>query len=337
MTKISHPRTGYNQLWRTDAYDSLLTLARLFENPRIHTGTGYRTADKSVRGCTQCGRQKKRVEFSKNQWRKGYGASKCHDCITGGKEQSTGTEFHLSGFSGLCVGGWSTSIPNNGNSVSDNTSIAQAQAQVNREYITCDAADCEAIAPAIRCDCCEMAYYCSQACQNRHGYEHAPDCRSIDQMRDLFANQEEPNRDSMRGWAMATQLSGKRTFDALLAQAECIHQVDGDWEIAIELYKELLMRDQDSATPPQFRQVWMGLSRCFYEMGVYELAIHSGMAALEMNRHFPQAHKYVALAQRASGDYDAAIATMTRAVLYEAPWEDKNLESNRALLKQVVG
>lgn len=131
---------------------------------------------------------------------------------------------------------------------------------------------------------------------------------------------------------MATQLSGKRTFAALLKQAEYIHQADGNWETAVEQYKELLMRDQESGTAPEWRLVWMGLSRCFYEMGVYDMAINSGTAALEMNRHFPQAHKYIALALKASGDYDTAIATMTRAVLYEAPWDDKNLELNKALL-----
>jgi hypothetical protein len=316
MTKVSHPKTGYNQLWRSDAYDSLDTLAMLLQNPRIHTGKGYRTADKSVRGCTQCGCQKKKDEFSKNQWRKGPGLSKCQDCITD-KQQST----EPSG---------STYTPNNRNSVSD-IPCCTTQAQVSREYITCDAASCEAVTPAIRCTCCQMAYYCSQACQSRHWHEHAPDCIPIDQMR----NWKEPDTENKRGWAMATQLSGKRTFDALLAQAEYIHQADGQWETAIEHYKELLMRDLESATPPQWRQVWMGFSRCFYEMGVYDRAIDSGMLALEMNRHFPQAHKYIALSQKATGDYDAAIATMTRAVLYEAPWDDKNLELNKALLKQL--
>ena len=41
MTKVSHPKSGYNQLWRGDAYDSLVTLKSLFKNPRIHTGKGY--------------------------------------------------------------------------------------------------------------------------------------------------------------------------------------------------------------------------------------------------------------------------------------------------------
>jgi len=101
---------------------------------------------------------------------------------------------------------------------------------------------------------------------------------------------------------------------------------------------EILMKyEQEPASPPQWRQVWMGLSRCYYEMGMYDKAIQSGMGALEMNRHFPQAHKYVALSQKAIGDYDAAKATMSRAVLYEAPWEDKNLELNKALLRQIIG
>jgi len=120
-------------------------------------------------------------------------------------------------------------------------------------------------------------------------------------MRRAFAAQEKPDPQMKRGWAMATKLSGKRTFDALLHQAEYIHQADGQWEAAIALYMEILMKyEQEPASPPQWRQVWMGLSRCYYEMGMYDKAIQSGMGALEMNRHFPQAHKYVALSQKQS-------------------------------------
>ena len=96
------------------------------------------------------------------------------------------------------------------------------------------------------------------------------------------------------------------------------------------------MRDQKSDIPPQWRQVWMGFSCCFYEMGVYDKAIHSGIAALEMNRHFPQAHKYVAMAQKASGNHALAINTMKNAVLYETPWDDKNIEKNRDLLREIT-
>ena len=75
---------------------------------------------------------------------------------------------------------------------------------------------------------------------------------------------------------------GKQTSATLLAQAEYIYRADGQWERAIELYTNILIRDQKSDTPPQWRQVWMGFSCCFYEMGVYDKAIHSGTIALEM-------------------------------------------------------
>ena len=81
MTKLSHPTSGYNQLWRSNAYDSVASLAAIFENPRVHTGKGYRKAANAVRGCVKCGQEKKRGEFSNNQWRKGQGESKCTSCV----------------------------------------------------------------------------------------------------------------------------------------------------------------------------------------------------------------------------------------------------------------
>jgi hypothetical protein len=71
MTKLSHPTSDYNQLWHTEAYDSAASLADLFANPRMNTGTGYRDASSSVRGCAKCGLQKKRADYSKNQSRLG--------------------------------------------------------------------------------------------------------------------------------------------------------------------------------------------------------------------------------------------------------------------------
>mmetsp|Transcript_23463 Transcript_23463/g.47605 ORF Transcript_23463/g.47605 Transcript_23463/m.47605 type:complete len:396 (-) Transcript_23463:498-1685(-) len=81
MTKLSHPKSGYNQLWRSMAYDSEETLKAILDNPRTHTGKGHRTADKAKRGCILCGVLKDRKEFSKNQWRKNVGDSKCIECV----------------------------------------------------------------------------------------------------------------------------------------------------------------------------------------------------------------------------------------------------------------
>ena len=146
----------------------------------------------------------------------------------------------------------------------------------------------------------------------------------------------------MRGHAISSQLLGSRTVEDLLLQAESIHQFDGDWDAALELYKEILMmsyeEEHDSiATAPQWRQVWMGLCRCYYELGIYDKAISAGSAALEMNRHFPQVHKYIALAQKARGDPAAAMKTMKQAVLYEAPWCDATMQFNKDLLQQACG
>ena len=92
MTQLPHPKGGYNELWRTSAYDTLETLAMLFENPRTHTGKGYRDKTNAVRGCAGCGLQKKRKEYSYNQWRKGEGmkGSICLDCVSAKKSRSGG-------------------------------------------------------------------------------------------------------------------------------------------------------------------------------------------------------------------------------------------------------
>ena len=65
-----------------------------------------------------------------------------------------------------------------------------------------------------------------------------------------------------------------------------------------------MMREEEEGTAPEWRQVWMGFSRCFYELGDYSRAILAEESALMMNRMFPLAHKYIALAAKASGEDD---------------------------------
>jgi len=66
------------------------------------------------------------------------------------------------------------------------------------------------------------------------------------------------------------------------------------------------------------------------------MAQNAGEAAVQMNRYFPGVHKYIALAQqKESGDLDAAIATMNRAVLYEAPWDAQHLSDTKRLFKEL--
>jgi len=85
MTLLCHPGgAGKNELWRSNAYDTLFELQDLFEKPRMHTGKGYRNAQKAVRGCVGCGLMKTRGEFSKNQWAKGPDGNRCTECLPSG-------------------------------------------------------------------------------------------------------------------------------------------------------------------------------------------------------------------------------------------------------------
>jgi len=63
----------------------------LFENPRAHTGKGYRQSKDAVRGCAKCGFQKKRTEYSANQWRAGPGKSICSTCVSSSKKGNEGS------------------------------------------------------------------------------------------------------------------------------------------------------------------------------------------------------------------------------------------------------
>ena len=87
MTYLNHPNSGTNELWRSNAYENLDELRTFFDNPRIHSGKGYRNAKKAVRGCVGCGEMKKRVDFSLNQWKQGPDANKCKDCVASSRWQ----------------------------------------------------------------------------------------------------------------------------------------------------------------------------------------------------------------------------------------------------------
>jgi tetratricopeptide (TPR) repeat protein len=108
-----------------------------------------------------------------------------------------------------------------------------------------------------------------------------------------------------------------------LLQAEAYQDMQ-EWEEAIKIYISILKVDGMVGSPVQYRQVFMGMSRCFFEISVYDKSIAAASTAIEMNPHFPGVYKYKALSQRALGELDEAVKTMTRAVLYEAPWDDVN-------------
>lgn len=92
---LDHPRQGKTQLFRRKI--SMSDASDIFNNPRRHTGKGYKTNNEPdpgsdtkkrkagspalyLRSCAQCGRSKPNEEYSKNQRRKGSSA-KCKSCV----------------------------------------------------------------------------------------------------------------------------------------------------------------------------------------------------------------------------------------------------------------
>jgi len=125
-------------------------------------------------------------------------------------------------------------------------------------------------------------------------------------------------------------------FDTRIMLATAMQQ-QKNWNGALEIYRDLYVQiNEQHATPPQQRQILMGVSHSLYEMGEYEPSIVLGTAVLDMNRHFPGVHKYIALSMRDSGDLDSAIDVMNRAVLYETPWDDKDRMKALDLYNELV-
>ena len=125
-----------------------------------------------------------------------------------------------------------------------------------------------------------------------------------------------------------------RLFDVKLMMAEA-HEAAGQWKEALDVYVGMLKQIDDPATaiPRQHRSMFAGASRCFFELEKYENAVAAGEAAMAMNRHFPGVHKLLARPQQAMGRIQLAVANMSRAVLYETPWDDLNLQKNIEFLQ----
>jgi len=108
----------------------------------------------------------------------------------------------------------------------------------------------------------------------------------------------------------------------------------GEFDNADDMYKSL--GDSDPMDDPHHMQlIYMGACRTCYELGEYDFAILHGQLAIRNNRGYQGVHKYVALAQKAKGDIDAAKTTMSRAILYEPRWDEGNLNHNKKLLAEL--
>ena len=127
-------------------------------------------------------------------------------------------------------------------------------------------------------------------------------------------------------------------FELTLLLAEA-HEAAGQYREAFAVYVPI-GRKGSELKAEQMHKAFMGTSRCLYHMkdyrNNYELAKEAGKTALSANRHFKRVHRLVALPQRELGDLDGAIATMSRAVLYESPGDADIQEENRKILAELI-
>ena len=121
-------------------------------------------------------------------------------------------------------------------------------------------------------------------------------------------------------------------FDIKLHLAKAYQSLE-EWKKSINVYTSIL--GHSICGHEILYEVRMGMSRNFYEIGAYEKSIKCGNSAIETCRVNKRVHKYVALSQKAKGDIDGAKKTLSRAVLYEEPWDEENLKDNLQMLNEL--
>ena len=136
---------------------------------------------------------------------------------------------------------------------------------------------------------------------------------------------------ALRGRVSATELVGIH-----LKKGEMLEAL-GEWTEAFNVYKAAIVKitSPKEGTAAQQRMLMNACSRCLYHKGDYDNAIMVGCGAIDANRYYPGCHDYVARAQLAKGDVQAAIRTRSRAVLFETPWDDENRAVQRAALAEL--
>lgn len=131
------------------------------------------------------------------------------------------------------------------------------------------------------------------------------------------------------------RIAGSSILDHLSVVAELWMRLD-QWEKALDTFHQLLEHPGVMSSPPFQRKAFAGMAQCFYEMGLYERALCTGEASLEMNRHYPGAHRIVAMIHRKNGSLEEARRIMKRAVIYETPWDMVNKEEQFMFYEELM-
>ncbi len=123
------------------------------------------------------------------------------------------------------------------------------------------------------------------------------------------------------------------------------HMREGDYNSAVTLFERVKHSPSGLCVNPPandlshevFQRSMVWLAYCYYQTKQYDSAIRASNRILPEGRHLPGVYFYKALSLFANEKIDAALFSMNRAVLYEAPWDshiqEKNLEAYNAILE----
>ena len=110
-----------------------------------------------------------------------------------------------------------------------------------------------------------------------------------------------------------------------------------EWQTALDMFRPLYEDAIDQQHLGFCSKIAAGISRAQYELGNYHEAVIEGdRAAWRVNRHHAGVHKYIALSQMKLGDIAAAKKSITRGILHEEQWDEKNRKENEEVLRMIL-
>ena len=109
-----------------------------------------------------------------------------------------------------------------------------------------------------------------------------------------------------------------------------------EWQTALDLFKLLYEDGMKRQNLVFCCYIAGGISRAQYGLQNYHEAIIEGNRAVSDNWYHVRVHKCIALSQMKLGDIAAAKKTITRGILHEKQWDEKNRKENEELLRMIL-
>jgi len=125
-------------------------------------------------------------------------------------------------------------------------------------------------------------------------------------------------------------------LQTVLLKAETMKALE-EWSNAIDTYKNLVdqldeEKGEDRTNPgisdlltfSLYHRIYTGYALCLYHTGDVSRALSIALSVLSQDRQARGAYTIVAQCQKAQGNWEEARKAMTKALLYETPWDRKN-------------